>query len=56
MENKPSLNVFQDVHKKIQIAKENLRKANEARADTRNKDAEKEAVREGFDRSTNSND
>ncbi len=53
MENKPPVNIFQDVHNKILIAKENLRRANQNRAGDRHADAEKEAVREGFDRSSN---
>lgn len=53
MDNKPPVNIFQDVHNKILIAKENLRKANETRDGARHEDAEKEAAREGFDRSAN---
>jgi hypothetical protein len=50
MANQPYSNLFQDVHKKIQLAKDNLRKANEVATDTRKKDAEKEALEKGFDR------
>jgi hypothetical protein len=50
MANQPYSNLFQDVHKKILIAKDNLRKANEVATDTRKKDAEKEALEKGFDR------
>jgi hypothetical protein len=50
MENKPYVNVFQDVHKKIQDKKDNLRRANEEWTGVRRKDAEKEAVEKGFDR------
>lgn len=50
MENKPYVNAFQDVHKKIQDKKDGLRRANEQRTGVRRKDAEKEAVEKGFDR------
>jgi hypothetical protein len=50
MENKPHMNVFQDVHKKIQDKKNDLRIASEERLGVRRKVAEKEAVEEGFDR------
>ena len=50
MENKPYVNVFQDVHKKIQEKKDDLRKASEARTGIRREDAEKEAVEQRFDR------
>jgi hypothetical protein len=50
MENKPYVNVFQDVHKKIQDKKDNMRSANEQRTGIRREDAEKEAVEKGFDR------
>jgi hypothetical protein len=49
MGNKP-YNVFQDVHAKIQAAKDNLRKANEARTDTSRKNAQEEALEKKFDR------
>jgi hypothetical protein len=49
-ENKPYLNVFQDVHRKIQDKKDELRKASEARTGMRREDAVKEAVEKGFDR------
>jgi hypothetical protein len=52
MENKPYTNVFQDVHKKIQAKKDGARKASEERTGIRQKDAEKEAAREGFDRAS----
>jgi hypothetical protein len=50
MDNKPYINVFQDVHKKIQDKKDSLRKANEQRTGIRREDAQKEAVEKGFDR------
>ena len=50
MENKPYVNVFQDVHKKIQDKKDNLRRANEARTGIRRQDAETEAVEKKLDR------
>ncbi len=50
MENRPYVNVFQDVHKKIQDKKDNLRRANEERTGVRRQDAEKEAVEKQFDR------
>lgn len=52
MENKPYVNVFQDVHKKIQDKKDSLRGANEQRTGIRREDAEKEAIEKGFDRPT----
>jgi hypothetical protein len=56
MGKEPSVNLFQDVHNKILLAKENLRKASETRTNARDKDAEKEAAHEGFDRPANSKD
>jgi hypothetical protein len=50
MEKKRPTNVFQEVHKKSQAARDKLRKKNEHQADIRKIDAEKEAVQEGFDR------
>ena len=50
MGNKPYVNVFQNVHKKIQEKKDDLRRANEERTSVRRQDAEKEAVEKGFDR------
>jgi len=50
MENKPYVNAFQDVHKKIQDKKDNLRRASEARTRIRKQDAETEAVEKKFDR------
>jgi hypothetical protein len=50
METKPYVNAFQDVHKKIQDKKDNLRKANEQGTGVRRHDAEKEAVEKKFDR------
>lgn len=50
MENKPYVNVFQDVHRKIQDKKDSLRRANEARCGVRKDDAEKEAIEKKFDR------
>lgn len=52
MENQPSGNLFSEVHKKIQAAKDKLRKAKEARTEGRSKEAAEEAVREGFDRAS----
>jgi hypothetical protein len=43
-------NVFKEVHQKAQDAKEKLRRAREKLTGIRHKDAEDEAVREGFDR------
>jgi len=50
MQNQPPESAFQEVHRKIQAAKDSHRKAQEARADSRRKDAELEAVERGFDR------
>jgi hypothetical protein len=50
MDNKVYVNVFRDVHKKIQEKKDGLRRANEQRTGVRREVAEKEAVEEGFDR------
>ena len=50
MQNQPPESAFQEVHRKIRAAKDSLRKAQEARADSRRKDAELEAVERGFDR------
>jgi hypothetical protein len=50
MENKPHKNVFQEVHQKIQEAKDNLRRAKDVRMDISRKDAEAEAREKGFDR------
>jgi hypothetical protein len=52
MDNQPSGNLFREVHEKIQLAKDNLRKAKEARTEGRSKEAAEEAVREGFDRAS----
>ncbi len=49
MDNKPYTNVFQDVHRQIQDKKDELRRATEQRTGVRRQDAEKEAVKEGFD-------
>ena len=49
MDNKPYINVFQEVHKKIQDKKDDLRRANEQRTGIRREFAEKEAVEKGFD-------
>jgi hypothetical protein len=54
MENKPSTNVFQEVHQKIQAAKDKARKAKEAATDMHRENAKEEAVREGFDRAATS--
>jgi hypothetical protein len=50
MENRPYVNVFQDVHKKIQDKKDELRGAQEARTGIHRDDTEKEVVDKGFDR------
>lgn len=50
MDKQPYVNVFQDVHKKIQDKKDSLRRANEARWGVRKEDAEKEAIEKKFDR------
>jgi len=50
MENQPSENAFQEVHRKIQVAKDSLRKGQETQAEARRKNAEIEAVEKGFDR------
>ena len=50
MENQSSGNAFQEVHRKIQAAKERLRKGQETLAESRRKNAEIEALEKGFDR------
>jgi hypothetical protein len=50
MDSKPPANSFQEVHAKIKIARDDLRKASEARIGIRRENAEKEAVENGFDR------
>ena len=50
MEKKPSTNAFREVHQKVRDKKDEARKSQEQATDTRTKDAEREAVREGFDR------
>jgi len=50
MDTKPLPNSFQDVHAKIKVARDNLRKASEARLGIRQEDAKKEAEENGFDR------
>jgi hypothetical protein len=52
MDNQPSGNLFREVHEKIQLAKDNLRKAKQARTEGRSKEAAEEAIREGFDRAS----
>jgi len=54
MDNKPSENAFQEVLRKSKIFRETLRQKNDRRADIRDRDAEEEARREGFDRSIRS--
>jgi hypothetical protein len=49
MDNKPYINVFQEVHKKIQDKKDDLRRANEQRTGIRREFAKKEAVEKGLD-------
>jgi hypothetical protein len=50
MENKPYVNAFQDLHRKIQAKKDDLRRANDQATGIRRNEAEKEAVEKGFDR------
>ena len=50
MANQQSLGPFQDVHKKIQEARERARKERERDNALRRKRSENEAKREGFDR------
>jgi hypothetical protein len=49
MDSKPPANSFQEVHAKIKSARDNLRKASEARIGIRRENAEKEAVENRFD-------
>jgi hypothetical protein len=50
MDNKPQTNQFQEVHKQVKERLERDRQAREKGAEVRKEEAEKEAVREGFDR------
>jgi len=50
MENQSSGNAFQEVHRRIQLAKDRLRKGQETLAESRRKNAEIEALEKGFDR------
>ncbi len=52
MEDKPSMNNFQEVHKKIRDKKDALRKASEDRSVFAREEAEKELLEKGFDRPT----
>jgi hypothetical protein len=55
MENRPYTNAFQEVHAKVQAAKDKARKAKAATRETQRDEAEKEALREPFDRASTSN-
>jgi hypothetical protein len=50
MENETPLSPFQEVHKRIQEARDHARVRREEEASLRKKKAEEEATREGFDR------
>jgi hypothetical protein len=50
MESKRRLNWFEEVHKRAQDAIAHARQIREKDAELRKKEAENEAVREGFDR------
>jgi hypothetical protein len=50
MENNQPLSPFQEVHKKIQEARDHIREVGEKDAERRKKTTEAEAVREGFNR------
>ncbi|MGB8772405.1 MAG: hypothetical protein WCC92_22535 [Candidatus Korobacteraceae bacterium] len=50
MENKKSLNQFQEVHKQVQERLERAREVQKKDAALRKDKAEDEAIREGFDR------
>ena len=50
MEDKPLTNLFREVHRKVEVAKGKAQKAREDAAGVRQRDAEEEATREGFDR------
>jgi hypothetical protein len=54
MEKNPSENAFQEVIKKSQAFRERLRQQKEKQTHAYNRDAEEEAVREGFDRAIHS--
>src|SRR5271165_506041 len=50
MENEKPLNQFEEVHKRVREARDHAREVQEKDAEARQERAEKEAVREGFDR------
>ena len=50
MENKKPLNQFREVHKRVKEARDHAREVQEMDSLIRQERAEKEAVREGFDR------
>jgi hypothetical protein len=50
VDSKPPSNSFKEVHAKIRVARDNLRKASEVRLGIRQEDAKKEAMENGFDR------
>jgi hypothetical protein len=50
MDNEKPLNQFQEVHKKVQEARDRARLVREKDSELRKERAEDEAVREGFDR------
>jgi hypothetical protein len=54
MDNKPSENAFQEVIRKSKLFRETLRERNAKQADIRDKNADDEARREGFDRAIRS--
>jgi len=54
MENKPSENAFKEVIRKSKAFRETLRKQSDKQADLRDRSAEEEARREGFDRAIQS--
>lgn len=50
MENKKSLNLFEEVHRQVRERLDLARVAREQGGEVRKKQAEEEAIREGFDR------
>jgi hypothetical protein len=54
MENKPSENAFQEVIRKSKAFREKLRQRSDKQAEIRDRSAEEEARREGFDRAIRS--
>src|SRR5271169_1098354 len=50
MEDKKPLNQFEEVHKRVREVRDHAREVQEKDAEARQERAEKEAVREGFDR------